>query len=194
MGALDDVSPGMGVCPGVATTCPLPGDSGRGYGRRMAETDDRALIVEVSRDVVAAMAPEEIPLFRPLSAAYFDAPKRLDQAPKDDMLGFGGGEVVVALTPVVLSVLGEVLVYLRHELAQAAAKDVTGAVDGGVHALFRRVRPAVQAAPARPAALSREQLAEVGRLAFERARAMRVSEGRARLLADAVVGSLVLQA
>jgi len=157
----------------------------------MAELDDRELIVVVARDLVAATAPEEIPLFRPMSAAYFDAPERLGQAPRDDMLGFGGGEVVVALTPVVLSVVGEVLVYLRHELAQAAAKDMTGAVDGGVHSLFRRFHGSHPAAP--PAALSTAQLAEVGRLAFERARAMRISEGRARLLADAVVGSLVLQ-
>jgi hypothetical protein len=163
-----------------------------GYVAVMAESGgDRELIVLVSRDLVASVAPEEMPLFTPLSSAYFDAPERLERQPKDDVLGFGVGEVVVALTPIALSVVAEVLTYLRRELAQTAAKDVTGAVDGGVRSLFRRfhhdARPAVA-----PAALSREQLAEVGRLAYDRARAMRLSEPRARLLADAVVGSLAL--
>jgi hypothetical protein len=153
---------------------------------------DRELIVVVTREVIAAVAPEEIPLYRPLSQAYFDAPERLERAPKDDVLGFGAGEVVVALTPIALSVVSEVLVHLRRELAETAAKDVTGTVDGGVRALFRRFHHDPHPAAAAPAALTREQLAEVGRLAFEKARAMRVSEPRARLLADAVVGSLVL--
>ena len=167
----------------------------------MAESsDDRELIVEVSRDVVAAVAPEEMVLFRPMTTAYFDAPDRLRQAPKDDLLGFGAGDAVVALTPVALSVISAVLTYIRREVAQATNKEVTQIIDEQVRALFRRFHrgepgaaPAHGAAPAAAPGLSKEQLAEVGRLAFEQARAMHVPEGRARLLADAVVGSLVLQ-
>src|SRR5262249_45116997 len=51
--------------------------------------------------------------------------------------------------------------------------------------LFHRLEPGAPPAPAAPApapGLSKDQLAEVGRLAFEHARAMHVSEGRARLL------------
>jgi len=166
----------------------------------MAESsDDRELIVEVSRDVVAAVAPEEMVLFRPMSTAYFDSPDRLAQAPKDDLLGFGAGDAVVALTPVALSVMSAVLTYLRREVAQATNKEVTQIIDEQLHALFRRFHRREPGAPPAPApaapapGLSKEQLAEVGRLAFEHARAMHVPQGRARLLADAVVGSLVLQ-
>jgi hypothetical protein len=154
--------------------------------------DDRELIVAISHDLVAAVAPEEIVLFRPLSAAYFDAPDRLGQAPKDDMLGFGVGEAVIALTPIALSVMTEVLAYLRREMAQAAARDVAGEFGEGVHALFRKFHHGEHGSAA-PPGLSQEQLVEVGRLAFEKARAMHVPEGRARLLADALVGSLVLR-
>jgi hypothetical protein len=158
----------------------------------MAASDgDRDLIVVVSRDLVATVAPEEVALFRSVSTAYFDAPERLRRVPKDDMLGFGVGDVVVALTPIVLSVMTEVLAYLRHEVAQTASKDVAGALDHSVRGLFRRFHHGDQAPAA--AGLTQEQLAEVGRLAFEKARAMRVPEGRARLLADALVGSLVLR-
>ena len=154
---------------------------------------DRALIVEVSRDVVAAVAPEEIVLFRPMSAAYFDAPDRLGQAPKDDMLGFGASEAVVALTPVALSVISAVITYLRGEVARATGKEVGQIVDEQVHALFRRFHHGEQGAAPTPSGLSKDQLAAVGRLAFEHARALHVGEGRAHLLADAVVGGLVLQ-
>lgn len=153
---------------------------------------DRELIVVVTRDVIAAVAPEEIPLYRPLSEAYFDAPERLERAPKDDVLGFGAGEVVVALTPIALSIVSELLVHLRREVAETTAREVTGAAGGGLRALFRRFHHEAHPAAAAPGALTREQLAEVGRMAFEKALAMRVSEPRARLLADAVVGSLVL--
>ena len=165
----------------------------------MAESrGDRELIVDVSRDLVATVAPEEMVLFRPMSTAYFDAPDRLAQPPRDDMLGFGAGDAVVALTPVALSVMGAVLTYLRHEVAEATGKEVTQIIDERVRAMFRRFHRGDQtAAPASGAApapgLSREQLAEVSRLAFEHARTMHLSEVRARLLADAVVGSLVLQ-
>lgn len=92
----------------------------------MAESSgDRELIEEVSRAVVAAVAPEEMVLFRPMTTAYFDAPDRLRQAPKDDLLGFGAGDAVVALTPVALSVMSAVLTYIRREVAQAPNKEVT---------------------------------------------------------------------
>jgi hypothetical protein len=156
--------------------------------------DDRELIVTVSRDLVAAVAPEEMALFRPISTAYFDAPDKLSRKPGDDMLGFGAGEVVTVLTPVVLSVVADLLVYLRREVAQTAAKDATGAVDEGVRALFHRFRGGEHQATAAVPGLTHEQLVEIRRLAFEKARAMRLSEARAGLLADAMVGSLAVSA
>jgi hypothetical protein len=156
-----------------------------------SETDDRELIVAVSRDVVASIAPEESVLFRPLSVAYFEHPERLSRPPQDDMLGFGVGDVVVALTPVALTVVSETLVYLRAELAKTVAHDAAAALDAKVKALFRRSHPGDQRAEAVPA-LSQEQLAEVRRRAIEKARVLGLSEHRANLLADAVVGSLVL--
>lgn len=154
-------------------------------------TDDRDLIVAVSRDVVTSIAPEESVLFRPVSAAYFEHPERLSRGPRDDMLGFGVGEVVVTLTPVVLTVVSETIVYLRGELAKTVARDAVAALDVKVKALFRRFHQGQ--GPAEPVpALSHDQLAEVRRLAFEKARVMRLSEERANLLADAVVGSLAV--
>src|SRR5262249_51138479 len=112
-------------------------------------------------------------------------PRRSSGRRGADMVGFGG-DVAVALAPVVLVVVGEVLVHLRQELARAAARGVADAIDERVRGLFRRSPAAVPVPP-----LTTDQLAEVRRLAFEKARAMRLSEVRAHLLADALVGSLV---
>lgn len=156
-----------------------------------AETGDRELIVDVSRDIVASIAPEESVLFQPLSVAYFERPDSLSRSSKEDMLGFGLGEAIVPLTPVALAVVSEILVYLRGELAKTVAHDAATALDAKLKALFHRFHQGAQPDAAVPA-LSGEQLAEVRRLAFEKACTLRIPEARASLLADAVVGSLVL--
>ncbi len=156
-----------------------------------ASIGDRELIVGVSRDLVMALAPEEGAIFRPVSVAYFEDPARLRQAPKDDMLGFGAGDAVMFLTPVALSVLTDVVVYLRSELAKAAAKDAANTLDNMVRSLFRRFHRDDHGSAPVPA-LTREQLVEVRRRAFEKATALGIHEARAQLLADATVGSLVV--
>jgi len=157
----------------------------------MAVGKDRELVVAVSRDIVTSIAPEESVLFRPLSIAYLERPDSLSRSPKEDMLGFGIGEAIVPLTPVALAVVSEVLVYLRSELAKTVAHDAAAALDDKLKALFHRLHQGARPNEAMPA-LSGEQLAEVRRLAFEKARVLRIPEARASLLADAVVGSLVL--
>jgi hypothetical protein len=153
--------------------------------------EDRELIVAVSRALVASIAPEESALFRPLSTAHFEHPERRARAQKDDMLGFGSGEVVAAVTPVVLTVVGQTLVYLRAELAKTVAHDAAAVLDAKVKALFHSSRPGDQPAGAL-LALSREQLAGVRGRAIQEAIVLGLSEERANLLADALVGSLVL--
>jgi len=64
------------------------------------------LVADLARDMVAEIAPQELPTFRAQSEAYFKDPERAlkGQAGKDDMLGFGVGAAVTFLTPVVLAV------------------------------------------------------------------------------------------
>jgi hypothetical protein len=153
-------------------------------------SQDRQLITDISRDVVAAVAPEEMPLFRPVTMAYFEDPAKLSQRlGGDDMLGFGGAEAIVFLTPVALTVMTEVVAYLRAELARSLKHEASGAVDDVVRSLFHRFRgPRADQA----VSLTEEQLADVRRITFEKARQLHVGEARAGLLADATVGSLVL--
>jgi hypothetical protein len=152
---------------------------------------DRVLVVEVSRDLVAALAPGEMAVFRPVSDAFFDNPARLKSETGDAMLGFGPGEVVMLLTPIVLSVMGEVINYLRSDIAKAVPRAMSDSIEDGVRSVFRKFH-AGDAAPAPVPGLTRDQLSRVRSIAFDRARQGGMSENRANLLADATVGCLVL--
>jgi hypothetical protein len=156
-------------------------------------TSERSLVVEVSRDLVATLAPGEMAVFRPVSTAFYDDPAKLRSETGDAMLGFGPGEVVILITPVVLTVMGEVVSFLVSEVGKALPQAMSTSIDGGVRALFRKFHSPGDA-PSAVHGLTHDQLARVRSIAFEKARQGGVSEHRAELLADATVGSLVLAA
>ena len=99
--------------------------------------------------------------------------------------------MVTLVTPVVISVVMEVIGLIRSELARDSSHQVTQSVEDGVRGLFRKVRGG-DAPPHAVPGLTREQLARVRSVAFEKARQGGMGEHRAQLLADATVGSLVL--
>jgi len=69
------------------------------------------LVSELARNLVANTAPQELPLFRPVSEAYFKDPDGTlkGQPGKDETLGFGVGEAATFITPIVLAVMTDVL-------------------------------------------------------------------------------------
>jgi hypothetical protein len=166
----------------------------------MADEPERDLIAEMSRDVVAEVAPDELSLFRMNSSAYFKNPKKAleSQEAKDDALGFGIEAAVPLLTPIVIAVVSEVITHLEQSLSTHLASGAEGAVSGGLRSVFKRggkgtAAPA-QLSPAQlsPAQLSPAQLAEVRDIAFKKARQLKLPETQAAMLADSVVGGLVV--
>jgi hypothetical protein len=142
---------------------------------------------EVVRDVVADIAPDELPLVDGLSSFDDDRAIRLlirRGSGRRDPLGFGLDEIVVLASPVVWVVVNEAA-------KRAASKAVDGAAKGarsGLRKLFRRNRAARVVPP-----LSREQLAEVRRQVLELAAHNGFDEQRAQALADGVVARLTLE-
>ena len=63
-----------------------------------------ALVTEVARDVLAEIAPQEVPIFAAASRAYFaDPASALEQSrSKENILGFGTEAAAVLFTPAVL--------------------------------------------------------------------------------------------
>ncbi|MCX4881700.1 hypothetical protein [Streptomyces sp. NBC_00847] len=140
---------------------------------------------DVVRDVVADVASDELPLVDGLFR--FDdrtAVRRLSgRGRRREPLGFGWGEVVVLVTPVVWLTVDQVAKRVGEVIAEDAARG-TRAV---VRRVFRR-RPAPVVVPP----LTREQMAQVRKDVLQAAGERGMSERRAKEIADAVVTRLVL--
>ena len=152
-----------------------------------AQSDD--LVAALARATVEKAAPEELPLFRATSEAYFTDPKALERSGgggKDEMLGFGVDAAVMLLTPVALTVAKDVINFLGEQLRERAREHGEGAIDRIIARLVKK--DDAEAAP--PAELTDEQLEQVRALAIEKGRALKLSDERATLLADSLVGSL----
>ena len=151
----------------------------------------RDLIAEMSRDIVADVAPDELPLFRMNSTAYFKNPKKAleSREGQDEALGFGIEAMVPLLTPVIIAVVTEIISHLEQSLSSHVASSAEGFIGGGLRSVFKRGGKA----PAAPTAqLSPAQLAEVRDIAFRKARQLKLPETQAAMLADSVVGGLVV--
>jgi hypothetical protein len=172
-----------------------------------SERDDlleqQQIIVAATRDLIAELAPQELPLVSPISTAYFADPERTLQrrASSDQPLGFGvPAEVVTLLTPIALAVLSEVVAFLVAEIRKSTSSETTVLVNELVRRLFKKLRGPDAAAPAPSTtseatgrlALSRAQLVQVREIALQKARELGLAGNRAELLADSLVGGLAV--
>jgi hypothetical protein len=141
-------------------------------------------LYEVVRDVVAEVAPRELPLVRSLKrlsrSARARAPRR---RARRDPLGFGLDDTVVLVWPVAWIAVQQLTVRLTDRALDGAS--------GRLRAAFRmrRARRRVGAETAVPR-LTDDQVAEVHRRVVETGLAGGLDQAVAGLLADAVVGRL----
>ena len=157
--------------------------------RSVAAATPDDLVAALARATVERAAPEELPLFAPMSEAYLADPKALEPGKgRDEMLGFGVDAAVLLVTPVALQVARDVLGFLHEQLRERAREQGEGAIDRLLARIVRR-KDEPAAAEAVPE-LTDAQLEQVRALAFEKARLLKLSDTRAELLADSLVGSL----
>ena len=83
----------------------------------MNETTQNQLIADLARDVVTEIAPQELPMFRLQSEAYFKDPDSAleGHAGGEDMLGFGAGAAAAFLTSAVLAVTTAIVKFVALE-------------------------------------------------------------------------------
>ena len=156
----------------------------------MSAAESDVLVAALARATVEKAAPEELPLFRATSEAYFADPGALEQKQsRDETLGFGVDAAMVLVTPVALQVAKDVIGFLGQQLRERAAKEGEGAIDRIIARLVRKDDGEAKA-PEPPVELTDEQLEQVRTLAIEKGRALKLSDERATLLADSLVGSL----
>jgi hypothetical protein len=82
---------------------------------------DRAVVTDLSRSVVAQLAPDELAVFTPTAEAYFDDPRRARRpAPANGgSLSADLGISLVLLTPIVLFVVTAILNYVSERTLTA---------------------------------------------------------------------------
>lgn len=151
-----------------------------------AQNDD--LVAALARATVERAAPEELPLFRATSEAYLRDPASLEVGKsRDELLGFGVEAAAMLVTPVALQVARDVLGFLHEQLRERAREHGEGAID---RLLARLVGKSEPKEGAEPVELSDEELERVRAVALEKARALKLTDEKATLLADSLVGSL----
>ena len=156
-----------------------------------AQPADDVLVAALARASIERAAPEELPLFRATSQAYFNDPEALEkQRSRDEMLGFGVDAAVMLVTPVALAVAKDVIEFIGAHLRARAEKEGGGAIDRVLDRLVNRDGEAAATEPAGVPELTDEQLDQVRTLALEKAKQLKLSDAKAELLAESLVGSL----
>jgi hypothetical protein len=150
----------------------------------MTERIGKEAVTELARAVVTSLAPAEIPLFGAMSRAFFDDPSRAKpkRVGKDETLGFGVGEAVTLVTPVVLAATTHIGAFMIDEIGKILTTATEEYVTEQVKRLFRREHSGVK--------LDSAQLAQVRVIALNTAQQFRLSKAKAALLADVLVGHL----
>jgi hypothetical protein len=150
---------------------------------------DRDLVEEFAKQVLADVAPEELAIFDETAEEYHQDPQGVLSAEgRDEAVGFGLD--IALLTPYVLAVAGAVVSFLVDTIGDAAKEESKPVISDWVHRLFRRGHSDEKAHEEPAANLSPEQAAQVRQVALARAHDLKLSDEKARLLADAIVGGL----
>jgi hypothetical protein len=157
----------------------------------MENAVDATLVTDIAGDVLAELAPQELPILPAASRAHFADPaatlKRLH--PKDNALGFGVDPTVAFLTPIVLQILSDVFDFLtgvaKKSVEAGLAKEIPEIIKG----MFRKFHSSQLDAPA---VLTREQIALIHGDVLAAAKRLRMPPDKAQSLADAVTARLVM--
>ena len=155
---------------------------------------DETLIRDLAKKVLRQTAPEELPLLRPASERYFADPEKAlrTRRQEQEVFGFGTEAAIALLTPVVLTIVTDSLKSFASDLARRAGSHGVETVRISLRRLFRLGSVGTQEADAEVPSVTPDQLAVVRRSAFDRALELDLPESKANLLADALVGDLMM--
>ncbi len=157
--------------------------------------EGRKFVEEISKTIVAQIAPEELDMFDELMQEYFQNPKPTDRSAGagDDPLGFGLGETLVAVAPAAAAMVSAVTTYITTEAVKAAQEETTAVVKQKIKALFNPGKAdSDQKSKKEIAPLTKEQLEQVKRLARKQAVQFGIKPEQAEKMANALIGSLAL--
>lgn len=149
---------------------------------------DEALVTELASLVIERMAPDELAVVPLVARDYFaDPAETLGSRGRDQALGFGLD--LALMTPYALAVATPVVQYLGS-LATSIAQDVVK--DEAKPLVHDVVRQMFRRRPQQPTAvmLTPEQVDRVHERSYRIALALDMPDDQARLLADALAGTV----
>lgn len=161
----------------------------------VARQDEQALVKELAEMVVANAAPDELALFEETAQEYFANPNRvLEARGRDEAVGFGLD--VAMLTPYVLAAVGPVVSFLVSTVADSVKDELKPRVAAMVRALFRSNAGATTGVttdrpPSMPK-LTPDQARQVRDITRQRALGLGLPASTAAVLADSVVGGILV--
>jgi len=149
--------------------------------------EDRALVTELSRRIVAELEPDELPLFDDLIAEYFteSTPPAETDVVTDEPLGYSLGRMPSSVTPVAATLASNVLNHLLTEALKLHPND------GRQEEFKPRVKALFGASEAEPIDLGEDELERTRAMAMRQAKSMGLDDHQARQAADALLGHLV---
>lgn len=152
--------------------------------------DERVLVSELAELALADAAPEELALFPETADDYFrDPDAALHPRGREEAVGFGLEIAMVA--PYILAIAQSVVRFLASAVEEGVQEEVKTSVAERLRGLLRRGKGSSGEGGMPP--LTLEQRQQVRASAYERARQLGLDDGRAAVLADSVVGGLVLE-
>ena len=151
---------------------------------------EQDLVAQLAQVVVAQTAPDEILLFDVTAQEYFSDPDAvLDPRRREEQVGFGLD--LAMMTPVVLAVVTPVIHYLLSIAVEVLKEHMRPAAKEWVRHLLGRGEG--KDAEAESPTLTQDQIRHVRELAAGSAVRLGMSPADADLLADAVVGGMVVR-
>src|SRR5437660_8088092 len=105
----------------------------------MTEITQNQLTTNVAHNLIAQIAPQELPIFQVTSEAYFKNPDKMlkGQQGKDEMLGFGFELAsAILMSPIVLAIVDDVVKVIVGEVIPNEIKE-----SGIVGKMFKKLHP-----------------------------------------------------
>ncbi len=143
------------------------------------------LVSEISKDVVAQLAPEELEMFDELSHEHFQIPEPSNS--DDEPLGFGG-DMLVAVTPLVVLVVQAVVKFIGEEVLKATKEESSALIAKKVKAIFN---PSDEDKGALPT-LTKEQLETIKNLVRKEAQRGGMKRKKAENMALMITARLAM--
>ncbi len=162
----------------------------------MSDRTTDELVIELSRELVMEMAPEELPTFKAASQAYLKDPQRMlaTYEAREKAMGMGIADALPLLTPAVLTVAGAVINFIIKEVLKATSAESSSLIQNTVRRIFNIFNPQEtnEEAKAEVAPLTREQMKELRRIIAQEIGKTKLADDYGKLLTNAIIGRLAI--